>query len=188
MCDALLVESSIRSRPPEELRVGDIVLRRPRLDDAEGIAAAVGVSMAELRPWMPWASDEAAQTEFQRRRLERALLTGSADELGYVIVEDGAIIGAMGLIARIGPGGLEIGYWLRSDRTGRGIATACAGALTSTALDLPGITRVEIHCDEANTRSAEIPRRLGYRLDRVEPDDIAAPGETGRSMIWVFAS
>ena len=49
-----------------------------------------------------------------------------------------------------------------------------------------GLGRVEIHCDEANHRSAAIPRRLGYRLDRVEDDAIAAPGESGRSMVWVF--
>ena len=45
--------------------------------------------------------------------------------------------------------------------------------------------RVEIHCDEANVRSAAIPERLGYRLDRIEDDEIATPGETGRSMIWI---
>ena len=45
--------------------------------------------------------------------------------------------------------------------------------------------RVEIHCDQANHLSAAVPERLGYRLDRVEPDEIRAPGESGRSMIWV---
>ena len=44
---------------------------------------------------------------------------------------------------------------------------------------------MEIHCDEANVRSAAVPRRLGYRLDRIEDDDVTAPGEIGRSMIWV---
>ena len=44
---------------------------------------------------------------------------------------------------------------------------------------------MEIHCDEANVRSAAVPRRLGYRLDRIEPDAITSPGELGRMMIWV---
>ena len=107
------------------------------------------------------------------------------------IVADGGVVGCMGLHPRAGPGEVTIGYWLRTDRTGRGIVTACAGALTAAALALAGVERVEIHCDEANGRSAAVPRRLGYRLDRVMPTP-AAPGgrsataETGRTMVWVY--
>src|SRR5262249_60537312 len=67
----------------------------------------------------------------------------------------------------------------------RGFATAAAEALTSAALGLPGVRRVEIHCDEANVASAAIPRKLGYRLDRVVAHEPEAPGESGRRMIWV---
>ena len=42
-----------------------------------------------------------------------------------------------------------------------------------------------IVCDEANVRSAAIPKRLGYTLDRVETRPPEAPGETGRMQIWV---
>jgi RimJ/RimL family protein N-acetyltransferase len=48
------------------------------------------------------------------------------------------------------------------------------------------VRRVEIHCDEANTASAAIPRKLGYRLDRVIAHEPEAPGESGRRMIWVW--
>ena len=56
---------------------------------------------------------------------------------------------------------------------------------TATALALPGITSVEIHCDVANTVSASVPRRLWYRLDRVVEDRITAPGEAGPLMVWI---
>jgi RimJ/RimL family protein N-acetyltransferase len=48
------------------------------------------------------------------------------------------------------------------------------------------VRRVEIHCDEANIASAAIPRKLGYRLDRIERRMPEAPGESGRLMIWVL--
>ena len=51
---------------------------------------------------------------------------------------------------------------------------------------LSDIQRAEIHCDEANVASAAVPRRLGYHLDRIVPDEVEAPGEVGRSMIWVM--
>jgi RimJ/RimL family protein N-acetyltransferase len=95
------------------------------------------------------------------------------------------VVGAAGLHRRIGPRAIEIGYWVHVDHTGRGIATRVAAALTEAALALPDVDRVEIHCDRANVRSAAIPRRLGYRLERIEDDDVTAPAETGRSMVWV---
>jgi RimJ/RimL family protein N-acetyltransferase len=45
--------------------------------------------------------------------------------------------------------------------------------LTEVALSLRDVDRIEIHVDEANKASAAIPRRLGYRLDRIEPEDAA---------------
>ena len=69
---------------------------------------------------------------------------------------------------RISPGAVELGYWVHVDFTGRGYATACARALTQAGLALSDLARVEIHTDEANAISAAIPRRLGYRLDRVD--------------------
>jgi RimJ/RimL family protein N-acetyltransferase len=47
------------------------------------------------------------------------------------------------------------------------------------------VQRVEIHTDEANTISAAIPQRLGYRLDRIEDRVPAAPSETSRLQIWI---
>lgn len=175
-------------RPPEVLDAGGgVQLRRHRVEDAEGIAAAVAASLPELRPWMPWATEEAGQPEVQRVRLEEVVPHWEAgSDFSYVIVVDGHVVGGVGLHARIGPGALELGYWLQSQYTDRGIATACAGALTAAALALSELNRVEIHCDEANTRSAAIPQRLGYRLARVEDDEVTAPGEIGRSMIWVY--
>jgi RimJ/RimL family protein N-acetyltransferase len=60
-----------------------------------------------------------------------------------------------------------------------------AAQLTRPAFEIAGVERVEIHCDVANTRSAEIARRLGYRLDRIDHVPITAPGEQGLLMIWI---
>lgn len=174
--------------PSELITVSDgVALRRHRVEDAEAIAEAIALSLPELRPWMPWATEEAAEPSLQRARLEEAVPHWEAgSDFVYVIVSDGRVAGCMGLHNRIGPGGLEIGYWLRTDHTGRGIVTSCVRSLTATVLALPGLDRVEIHCDEANVRSAAVPRRVGYRLARVEDDEVTAPGEIGRSMIWVY--
>ena len=96
------------------------------------------------------------------------------------------MLGHFGLHSRIGPNAIEMGYWLTPDATGHGYATSAAGALTKAALEHLGVARIEIHCDAANIPSQRIPQRLDYRLDRVEDEEIEAPAEVGRSMIWIF--
>lgn len=164
------------------------VLRRTRPADAEGFEAALRRSLDHLRPWMPWASSDNATVDHQRARLVAADDTwrdGSGMEFVILDAAKAHVIGACGLMRRVGPQGIEIGYWIHVDHVGRGHATAAARALTEAAWGLAGVDRVEIHCDEANLASAAVPARLGYRLDRIEERPISAPAETGRLMVWI---
>lgn len=175
------------SAPPEQVDAGRCVLRRVRDADADDLATAVGASLDHLRPWMPWATPEAADPRTQRFRVAEAdeMWAAGTDYIYSVFAVERLLVGAIGLHRRVGDGGIEIGYWIAEGQTRRGFGTAAAEAMTSVALGLPGVRRVEIHCDEANVASAAIPRKLGYRLDRVIAHEPEAPGESGRRMIWV---
>jgi RimJ/RimL family protein N-acetyltransferase len=170
--------------PPEVINAGELMLRRAVVDDADALAQAVLESLEHLRPWMPWATPEAATATAQRDRLARA--TWGPDDYGYLMVADSSdIVGGCGLHRRLGPRALEIGYWVHVEHLRRGHAKAAAGALTRAALAVPGVERVEIHCDQANIASSAVPARLGYRLDRLEDHPIDSPAQTGKFMIWV---
>src|SRR5262249_10600577 len=158
--------------------------RRYEPGDLDPLWAAVEESRDHLRPFMPWADE--ARADLAAFVTEAVQQWAGGSDRNFVIADaaTGEQLGGCGLHARLGAAALEIGYWLRADATGRGIVTAAARALTAAAMASDGVTRVEIHCDEANVRSAAVARRLGYHLDRIEPDRIAAPGERGRSMIW----
>lgn len=179
---------TIATRPPEWIGIGDgVSLRRQRPGEAEAVAEAIATSLDELRPWLRWASDEAAQVEFQRERIRtKDVAWDEGREFVYSIVADGQLVGMAGLDTRQGPGILEIGYWRRSDVRRPGVITIAARALTTAALALTDIERVEIHCDRANRRSAAIPERLGFRLERVEAIEPHSPGDSGQQMIWVW--
>src|SRR5205085_1997863 len=88
----------------------------------------------------------------------------------------------IGLHTRRGTGVLEIGYWVHRAWTRRGIASAAAGALTTTAFGLHGIERVEIRCDATNAASAGAPQRLGFALESIvfRPADPHAAREARR--------
>jgi RimJ/RimL family protein N-acetyltransferase len=175
--------------PPELIVLDDFVLRRGEPADAGMVAESVGANLDRLAVWMPWAVPASATLEMQQKRMPEVRARwdeGLAYEYLAVLADTGSLLGIFGLERRIGPGALELGYWLTEEAQGHGYASAAARALTEVALGLPGIERVEIHCDEANRRSRRVPQRLGYALDRVEPDEIQTPAETGRSMIWIY--
>jgi RimJ/RimL family protein N-acetyltransferase len=173
--------------PPERIEIDGFHLRRYTRDDALALHEAIKASYDELHLWMPWCA-QPIRIEDQRDFIERGFLgwaTGRAFDYA-IFGEDGTLIGSISLMDRVGPGTLEIGYWLRTDATGGGIITRSAGRLTEIALGLPEISRIEIHCDAANVRSAAVPKRLGYRLEAVvQRPEPKAPGETDRLMIWV---
>jgi RimJ/RimL family protein N-acetyltransferase len=173
--------------PPEHIEIDEFHLRRYTRDDALALHEAIKASFAEIHVWMPWCV-EPVKIEDQVDFIERGFLawaTGRAFEYRISDADDGQI-GAISLMDRVGPGGLEIGYWLRTDATGGGIMTRAVRRLTEIGLGLPEISRIEIHCDAANVRSAAVPERLGYRLEAiVERAPARAPGETGREMRWV---
>jgi len=171
--------------PPDLLSHGSVELRRWHASDADLCFALVRESLDHLRPWMPWATpsySHADALDFLERS-EEDWAAGTA--FNYMIVADGTPVGSAGLMARIAPGGLEIGYWVHPDHTARGIATAAAAALTEAAFALPGVDHVEIQHDELNLASGRIPAKLGYRAvetqsGRFEP----APGDSGVTQIW----
>ncbi len=174
--------------PPERIELADVgaALRRHSAADLDELYAAIEDSRDHVRPFMPWADQSRDDLAGFLAGVVAGWDAGTSWEYLVVGAGDDAVLGGCGLLTRLGPGALEIGYWLRPDATGRGIVTAAARALTDTALAVDGVSRVEIHCDEANVRSAAVARRLGYRLDRIEDDAVTAPGDLGRSMIWVW--
>jgi hypothetical protein len=64
----------VRSAPAERLLVGGAELARLRESDGDDVAGAVWVRLSHLRPWMPWATEAAADPVAQRARRREAEL------------------------------------------------------------------------------------------------------------------
>ena len=171
-------------QPAETLTNGDAVLRRQRPEDVDELDRIIVESLDHLLPWMPWAAVHTRRTAAEHlARSEAAWASGEA--YNYTITTGGRPVGACSLMRRIGPGGMEIGYWLHPGWTGRGLVTASAAALVGAAFALPGVTYLEIHHDEANRASGAVPRRLGFTVVSREPDPArgAAPAESGVTVV-----
>jgi RimJ/RimL family protein N-acetyltransferase len=172
---------------PETLTSDLVTLRRYRPSDASAVRESIDASFDQLKAWMPWAQIRPTAKSVEEFVLPAATRFGGDTDANYAITLNGdeRYVGGCGLMTRVGSRALEIGYWVDSRYTRRGIATTATRLLTTAAFGLPEIDRVEIHCDEANVASAGVPRRLGYRLDRIVSNTIESQADTGRAMIWI---
>jgi RimJ/RimL family protein N-acetyltransferase len=150
---------------PYRIETERLVIRCYEPPDAALIKESIDSSLDHLRPWMPWAADE-PQTLEEKTELARYFRSnfdsGENFTYGIFAADETELLGGTGLHPRIGPGGLEIGYWVRASATRRGIATEASAALTRVGFEVCGADRVEIRIEPGNEASFGVPRRLGF--------------------------
>lgn len=146
------------------------MLRRWHLDDAPLLLEAIAASQSDLMRWTPWVIPTPFGATTLIERLTRfrdqfdageSFIYGIFDALGT------RVLGGAGLYGRVGPDALEVGYWIRSDQSGRGLATRAASELTRTAFDTCQVQRVELRCDPSHEASLAIARKLGFQFREV---------------------
>jgi len=168
-----------------------LVLRAWSPTDAPALMAAKNASKEHLLPWMPWAQHEPTDLDANLAliRAWRAQFDTDKDYVyGIFDREDSTVLGGTGLHERVGLKAREIGYWVRVEAVNRGIATETAAALTKVGFEILGLDRMEIHCDVRNTRSAAVPRKLGYVHDANLRRRSITVGALADSMIWTMFS
>jgi RimJ/RimL family protein N-acetyltransferase len=169
--------------PPYRIVTERLVLRCWEPSDARRLKDAVDSSLDELRPWMPWARSEPQDVSEKvalLRRFRGQFDLGTDFTFGMFDTGEKDVIGGTGLHKRRGADALEIGYWIRTGHTGRGLATESSAALTRVAFELCEVDRVEIRVDPANALSLPVPRKLGYTEEgmlrrRLPPDEKGVP-------------
>lgn len=166
-----------------------LVIRCWEPQDAVKLKEAIDSSIAHLLPWLPWAQNEPEPLERKYERIRR--WRGNFDlgtEFVYGVFDraESRVLGGTGLHNRVGPEACEIGYWVRADSTGQGLATEFSAALTRVAIEVEQVSRVEIHMVVGNQRSASVPRKLGFvheaTVRRPHPDG----GPLFETMVWTM--
>lgn len=159
--------------PPARIDADGFVLRPWTPDDAPLLQRAFDESEAHLRAWTPRVIDgkEPGLTLVERlARHAEAFAAGTEWLWGIFAPDERVVLGGCGLYPRIGPGAVEIGYWLAQSATGRGIATTATRLLADVAFTAPDVERVEIRAEPRNAASLAVPRRLGFRHVATEPE------------------
>jgi RimJ/RimL family protein N-acetyltransferase len=149
---------------PYRIETPRLVLRCPEVADVRAVHEGLLESLDALRPWMPWAAGEPVSLD-DRIRVIQGMRAGfdRGEDFAFMAYDaaTGGFVGGMGLHPRVGPGGLELGYWIRRTAQGRGLAGEGAGALLRAAFEHMNADRVEIRIEPSNTASQRVVAKLG---------------------------
>jgi ribosomal-protein-serine acetyltransferase len=153
-----------------QLTDGLILLRPPRPNDIPALTEAVHESLAELHPWMDWATDAydeaAAQRwlEFVQQYWEHA--TGF--QFAITDAASGQYLGNCG-VDGINPKYrfCNLGYWVRTSRTGQGIASRATRLAAKFAFETADLVRAEIVIATGNLASQRAAQKAGAHYEGI---------------------
>jgi len=151
------------------LELGICSLRAYAATDAQALYEAARESVAEVSRWLPWCRPDYALAEAVEWASSRAQLADSGQEYHFAIVgPDARFLGGCGLnqINRVHRYA-NLGYWVRTSATGRGVATEAARQLAQFAFQNTDLVRLEIVCAVGNERSQRVAERAGAHREGV---------------------
>ena len=153
-----------------DLTDGTVLLRPPTDGDVEAIFGAVRESLAELVPWMAWSHPDYERIETAEWVRSTRQAWANDTEYSFAIVDaaNGTILGTCGLNAvdRVNRWA-NLGYWVRTGCTRRGIATRAATLVAEFGFRDLGLDRIEIMVATPNEPSQRVAAKLGTTREGV---------------------
>jgi RimJ/RimL family protein N-acetyltransferase len=158
------------NRKKLELTDGNIILRPYRSGDTEATYKAIRESLAEMSPWLPFAHKDYSMKETKDWVKSRPKEWKKGHSYEFVILDakGGTIIGGCGL-NRIDKENrcANLGYWVRTNRTGEGVATAATILLAKWGFEVLKLARIEILVATGNERSLRVAEKAGARREGI---------------------
>src|SRR5688500_1361312 len=111
---------------PVRIATPRMIVRCWEPHDVAALAEAIDASRDALTRWTPWVVPDPDDPDALNARLTMFREKFAAGEMfayGMFDPAESRVLGGAGLFARVGPDALELGYWTRSDLSGRGYAS-----------------------------------------------------------------
>lgn len=155
---------------PNEFETERLLIRAPRFGDGAMLFEAVSESLANLKPWMPWAHQELTPEREEAFVRRMSVNFAAREDLPLFLLDkkSGEFVGGSGLhrfdwtVPRF-----EIGYWVRTRCEGKGYVTEAVKGISRFAFETLFAERVEIHMDDLNVKSWRVAERCDFKLEGV---------------------
>jgi RimJ/RimL family protein N-acetyltransferase len=148
----------------------ELLLRAFRLEDAEAVGEAVTESLGQLSVWLPWCDEKYTIADTIEFLKGRGAAFQDTAEHAFVIIEraSGRVVGATGInqVDR-GTRRANLGYWLRTNATGRGYAVTSTRMVARWAFETQHLERIEIVVAVGNQASQRVAQRAGATREGV---------------------
>ncbi|MHC4479671.1 MAG: GNAT family N-acetyltransferase [Planctomycetota bacterium] len=154
----------------QELCDGRIRIRRCRAADADALYEAARESIAEAGRWVPWCHADYSRDQSEQWLASRpeAWRRGEAYSFFIEDAQTGRLLGGCGLnTIDWANNRANLGYWVRSSATGRGVATAAARLLLAIGFEDLGLQRIEIVSAVENLGSRRVAQKAGAKEEGI---------------------
>lgn len=157
-----------------------LVLRRFARRDADPMYDAVRASLPQLAEFLPWAHEGYARDDAVAYIRDSMTAWKEARAFDYAIrlrSHPNRHLGNISIwhVSRLGRTG-EIGYWVRSDETGRGIATEATDALLDRGFRNLAFHKVTLRIAAGNRASERVAEKLGFVREGVLREELRIRG------------
>ena len=146
----------------------ELITLEPTFDNARLVFDTVVENREHLLPWLTWSSIE--RTNKPEDSFEFLLKNKQKREehikYSFGIFLNDKYIGNVGIFdISEKKKSAEIVYWLIKEAVGKGYISEAVKLIEDEAFSNLGLNRIQIRCDVRNTASANVAKRLGYKLD-----------------------
>ncbi|MPZ53679.1 MAG: GNAT family N-acetyltransferase [Acidimicrobiia bacterium] len=166
--------------PPEPIQTERLLLRRFNRRDVGTLHRSVEASLPELQQWLPWARPDYNRGD--AAAYIRDSISAWKDDKAYDYsvrwkTEPDRHIGNVSIwaLTRIGHIG-EIGYWVHSGETGRGVITEACRAMVEVGFTNLHLHKINLRIAAGNTASERVADKLGFTRDGVLREELRLGG------------
>lgn len=147
---------------------GEILLRPFTEEDVPAIVAAC--QDLEIPRWT------SVPTEYTEADALGWLESNEEQKLAIVDRADGVLLGSIG-VRSLGNGVAEIGYWVKREARGRGVATRALALATPWAFEDAELGRLQLQAEVENVSSQRVAEKAGYVREGVLRSSLLLKGE-----------
>ncbi|MFC4160830.1 GNAT family N-acetyltransferase [Chitinimonas lacunae] len=158
--------------PPYQAEQDGIRLRPFRLNDVDGYFSASRASVETVGRWLSWLHRDYARHEAEQWVAACVLGWGEPERPFNFVIEEVAsqrLLGGLSVKVISNPAKRlgNIGFWVRSDTTGRGVATMATRLAVEFGFDTLQLPRLEIGAAVDNLASRRVAEKAGFQFEGV---------------------
>ncbi len=155
--------------------------------EAPALCEAVQSSLSEIGRWETWCTESFSLEDASDflKSAESDWTSNNAFNFNIIAIKTGLIVGSVAINCINHRNQMaNLGYWIRTDHTRRGLGALAAKTTARFAFDRLGLTRLEIVMQEGNLGSQRVAEKVGAQFETLARHRLVYRGEPRAAKIY----